>query len=109
MVIKMRYSEFLFIFSISAGFPTKFSKLINWILTSSIKSLKSLLSINCSIDALILKINAFYDVRKNILTAKRNNMIKNVEDSDLFSQYKELKNHLITQQKSWQMFLAKLA
>jgi stearoyl-CoA desaturase (delta-9 desaturase) len=60
-------------------------------------------------DALILKINAFYDVRKNILTAKRNNMIKNVEDSDLFSQYKELKNHLITQQKSWQMFLAKLA
>jgi stearoyl-CoA desaturase (delta-9 desaturase) len=60
-------------------------------------------------DTLILRINAFYDIRKNILTEQRNNLIKNIEDSELFTQYTELKKHLVAQQNSWQLFTAKLA
>jgi len=60
-------------------------------------------------DALILKVNAFYEARKQLLTAKRNNLVKNVESSELLQQYNELKKHLADQQKSWQLFLTKVA
>jgi len=60
-------------------------------------------------DVLVLKINAFYEARKQLLTAKRNNLIKNIEDSEVFTHYKELKSHLAAQQKSWQILLAELA
>lgn len=60
-------------------------------------------------DLLISKINAFYEARKKLIAAQRSNLIKNVEDSELFAQYKELKNHLAKQKQDWHGFLAELA
>lgn len=60
-------------------------------------------------DALILKLNAFYDVKKTLIANKRDKLIADVERSELVSQYKELKQRLIDQQQSWQFFIEKLA
>lgn len=59
-------------------------------------------------DTLILKINDFYDARKQLLTAKRDKLIADVEASEIMAQYKEIKQCLIEQQRSWQLLVTKL-
>ncbi len=60
-------------------------------------------------DALVLKINQFYEARKALITAKRNKLVANVERSEIMIQYKELKFRLAEQQKSWQLMVENLA
>jgi len=60
-------------------------------------------------DLLITKLNAYYQVRKTLLSAKREQVLADVEKSELMKQYQELKDKVIEQRKSWQLLTAKLA
>jgi len=60
-------------------------------------------------DTLIIKVNEFYDARKQLVASKRDKLIADVENSELVLQYKELKQRLAEQQRSWQIFVEKLA
>ena len=60
-------------------------------------------------DALIAKLNDFYAARKQLLADKRDQLLVDVEKSELMQQYKELKVRLAEQQRSWQLLTAKLA
>lgn len=52
-------------------------------------------------DILIYKVNNYYEVRKILLTAERDKLMTNVENSDLMAQYLELKKSLQLQRKHW--------
>jgi len=60
-------------------------------------------------DILISKLNDYYAVKKMLLTKKRDKLIADVEQSELAAQYNELKQRLIEQRQSWQLFIEKLA
>lgn len=60
-------------------------------------------------DELIQKVNEFYAARKTLLSAKRDKLIADVENSDAMAHYKELKRLLAEQQRSWQATVEKLA
>jgi stearoyl-CoA desaturase (delta-9 desaturase) len=60
-------------------------------------------------DALLLKVNEFYAIKKALITSKRDKLIEDVEKSELVHQYKELKQRLAEQQQSWQFFIEKFA
>lgn len=60
-------------------------------------------------DALIIKINDYYGVKKLLFTKKRDQLLADVEQLELVAQYKEFKLRLNEQQQRWQMFTAKLA
>ena len=70
---------------------------------------QALISLQQEYDLLISKINDFYQIRKKLLTAKRELVLAEVEKSDLMTQYKELNRHLEIQRHRWQMMTAKLA
>ncbi|TPH15532.1 acyl-CoA desaturase [Litorilituus lipolyticus] len=59
-------------------------------------------------DALIVKINAFYQVRKALLQAKKEQVINDVENSELLAQYNEVKQKLVEQRRCWQLITANL-
>ena len=60
-------------------------------------------------DELIHKINEFYAVRKALIATKRDQLIADVENSDVMAQYQEIKRRLAEQQRSWQNMVEKLA
>ncbi|MDO6425921.1 fatty acid desaturase [Thalassotalea sp. 1_MG-2023] len=60
-------------------------------------------------DHLIVKLNAFYEVKKQVLLSKREQIIADVEKSELLLRYKEIKFNFQQQQRSWQFFLEKVA
>jgi len=60
-------------------------------------------------DLLINKLNDYYQVRKTLLSTKREQVLADVEKSELMKQYQELKAKVIEQRKSWQTLTAKLA
>lgn len=70
---------------------------------------QALISLEKEYDLLIKKINDFYQVRKKLLTAKREQVLVEVEKSDLMAQYKELQRHLEVQRHRWQKMTTKLA
>ncbi|MCH2057425.1 MAG: fatty acid desaturase [Thalassotalea sp.] len=59
-------------------------------------------------DALVVKLNEFYAVKKQILMAKKEQILTDVENSELMKQFAELKENLATQRKSWQLLTANL-
>ena len=60
-------------------------------------------------DELIHKINEFYEVRKALIASKRDQLMADVENSDVMAQYQEIKRRLAEQQRSWQNMVEKLA
>ncbi|OKY27426.1 acyl-CoA desaturase [Thalassotalea sp. PP2-459] len=60
-------------------------------------------------DHLIVKLNDFYEVKKQVLLSKREQIIADVEKSELLLRYKEIKFNFQQQQRSWQFFLEKVA
>jgi len=54
-------------------------------------------------ELLVTKINAYYLVKKQVLHAKRDHLLAEVEQSELLAQYKELKQKLAEQRRSWQL------
>ncbi len=60
-------------------------------------------------DLLINKLNAYYQVRKALLLEKREQVMADVEKSELMNQYQELKTKVSEQRRSWQLLTAKLA
>ena len=59
-------------------------------------------------DILIAKLNAYYQIRKTVIAAKREQVIADVENSELMTQYQELKQRLIEQRRSWYLLTEKL-
>lgn len=57
----------------------------------------------------VKELNEFYLIKKEWLESKRDQMLENVEKSKLNQQYKELKESLIAQQKSWQLVVRQYA
>jgi len=60
-------------------------------------------------DALLVKLNDYYAAKKALFGSKKDKLIADVENSELVAQYKDLKEKLAEQQKSWQFFVAKHA
>lgn len=69
---------------------------------------QALINLQQEYDLLISKMNAFYQVKKALVSAKREQVIAEVEKSDLIIQYKELKKHLKNQRQRWQIMTTKL-
>jgi stearoyl-CoA desaturase (delta-9 desaturase) len=59
-------------------------------------------------DLLIVKMNDYYTSRKQLINAKREQLLADVESSDLVKQYKELKNTFIEQKRYWKSFTTQL-
>jgi len=70
---------------------------------------QALLQLQQEYDLLISKLNAYYQVRKTLLLEKHEQVMADVEKSELMKQYHELKTRLNEQRKSWQLLTAKLA
>lgn len=70
---------------------------------------QAILQLQQEYDLLINKLNAYYQVRKTLLNAKREQVLADVEKTELMKQYQELKIKLSEQQKAWQLLTAKLA
>ena len=60
-------------------------------------------------DTLVHKINEYYAIRKQVFSLKKQKLVDDVENSEPMKQYQELKQRLAEQQRSWQLFTAKLA
>jgi stearoyl-CoA desaturase (delta-9 desaturase) len=60
-------------------------------------------------DTLVHKINEYYAIRKHVFALKKQKLVDDVENSEPMKQYQELKQRLAEQQRSWQLFTAKLA
>lgn len=60
-------------------------------------------------DMLISKLNDYYQVRKALLLEKREQVLADVEKSELMKQYQELKTKVAEQRRSWHLLTAKLA
>ncbi|WP_440877586.1 acyl-CoA desaturase [Thalassotalea sp. PLHSN55] len=60
-------------------------------------------------DALIVKINDFYSVKKQLMNVKKEQLIADVENSELMVQVQDLKQRLAEQRRSWQLFVEKVA
>ncbi len=74
-------------------------------LTSHPNAEQLLLNLQDEYDVLIVKINEYYDARKKLLVYKRDQLVADVENSELILQYNELKNRLSQQKQSWQLFV----
>lgn len=60
-------------------------------------------------EALLDKLTEFYEVKKQLIIVKKEQLVNEVENSDLMMQFKELKLKVAEQQRSWQLLTAKLA
>jgi len=60
-------------------------------------------------DTLVHKINEYYAIRKQVFALKKQKLVDDVENSEPMKQYQVLKQRLAEQQRSWQLFTAKLA
>ncbi|SET72936.1 acyl-CoA desaturase [Thalassotalea agarivorans] len=52
-------------------------------------------------EQLLLKMNEFYEAKKQVITLKKEQLLADVEHSELMHQYQELKQHLKMMQKHW--------
>ncbi len=60
-------------------------------------------------EQLVRQIGEFYQAKKNWLEVTKDHLVENVEKSQLSQQYKELKNQLAEQQRSWQSLIHQYA
>lgn len=60
-------------------------------------------------DLLIAKLNEFYDLKKQLLLAKKDELICEVENSELLKRFAELKSNLAEQRRHWNLLTSKLA
>lgn len=60
-------------------------------------------------DTLIVKMNEFYSVKKALLVSKKDELINDVEQSELLKQYQELKEKFTNQKRDWHIFTQQLA
>lgn len=60
-------------------------------------------------EELLSKMNDFYQIKKTRLEAAKGNLIENVEKTELYKQYDELRKNWFQQQKSWLVFIHQYA
>ena len=66
-------------------------------------------SIQAEYEILERKMMAFYLIKKRWLEATKNQMVENVEESQLYLQYQELKQNWLEQQKTWHQLIHQYA
>ncbi len=66
-------------------------------------------ALNKEFEALMGKMSDYYDVKKQVLEAKRNDLAKKYEKSLLKLRYQQMKQELATQRKSWEIMVAQYA
>jgi len=66
-------------------------------------------ALNKEFEALMGKMSDYYDVKKQVLEAKRNDLVKKYEKSLLKLRYQQMKQELATQRKSWESMVAQYA
>lgn len=69
---------------------------------------KMLLRLQQEYDSLIARVNDFYQIKRDLIQAKREQVVSDVENSELVKQYHEMKEKLIAQQRCWQTMTANL-
>ena len=88
----------------------QFNKTKNKLMKLSIPNKEEILDVlQKEYEQFLKELNEFYLVKKAWLESKRDQMIENVEKSNLNRQYKELKENLIAQQKNWQLMIRQYA
>jgi len=78
-------------------------------LSSHPKAEELLAKLESEYEALIIKVNEFYALKKQVLLTKKEKIVNDVENSELMKQFAELKQNLAEQRKSWQLLTTKLA
>ncbi|MCG9688692.1 fatty acid desaturase, partial [Vibrio tubiashii] len=63
-------------------------------------------ALNKEFEALMGKMSDYYDVKKQVLEAKKNDLAKKYEKSLLKLRYQQMKQELATQRKSWESMVA---
>ncbi|WP_414932407.1 acyl-CoA desaturase [Vibrio europaeus] len=63
-------------------------------------------ALNKEFEALMGKMSDYYDVKKQVLEAKKNDLAKKYEESLLKLRYQQMKQELATQRKSWESMVA---
>ncbi|MDC5852162.1 fatty acid desaturase [Vibrio europaeus] len=66
-------------------------------------------ALNKEFEALMGKMSDYYDVKKQVLEAKKNDLAKKYEESLLKLRYQQMKQDLATQRKSWESMVAQYA
>ncbi|WP_425667151.1 acyl-CoA desaturase [Vibrio tubiashii] len=66
-------------------------------------------ALNKEFEALMGKMSDYYDVQKQVLEAKKNDLAKKYEKSLLKLRYQQMKQELATQRKSWESMVAQYA
>ncbi|TFH92542.1 acyl-CoA desaturase [Vibrio ouci] len=66
-------------------------------------------ALNKEFDALVAKMSDYYDIRKQILEAKKANLAEKYERSILKVRYQQMKQDLAAQRKSWNAMVAQYA
>ncbi|MDC5842367.1 acyl-CoA desaturase [Vibrio europaeus] len=66
-------------------------------------------ALNKEFEALMGKMSDYYDVKKQVLEAKKNDLAKKYEESLLKLRYQQMKQELATQRKSWESMVAQYA
>ncbi|MCG9580675.1 fatty acid desaturase [Vibrio tubiashii] len=66
-------------------------------------------ALNKEFEALMGKMSDYYDVKKQVLEAKKNDLAKKYEKSLLKLRYQQMKQELATQRKSWESMVAQYA
>lgn len=88
----------------------EFNKTKNKLMTLSIPNKEEVLnSIQAEYDLVITKMNEYYNVKKQWLEFKRDQLVENVEKSQLNQQYNDLKASFLEQQKCWQSMIHQFA
>lgn len=64
--------------------------------------------LQCEYDILIVKINEYYAVQKQLFSERKKELVNDVENSALMKNYLELKQSLAEQQSRWKSLTAKL-
>ncbi|WCP70042.1 fatty acid desaturase [Vibrio tubiashii] len=66
-------------------------------------------ALNKEFEALMGKMSDYYDVKKQVLEAKKNDLAQKYEKSLLKLRYQQMKQELATQRKSWESMVAQYA
>lgn len=78
-------------------------------LTSHPQAEEMLKKLEHEYEVLLAKINEFYALKKQILLNKKQQLVCEVENSELMKQFIELKANLAEQRKNWQLLTTKFA
>lgn len=66
-------------------------------------------ALNEEFEALVSKLSDYYELKKQLVEAKKSDLVKKYEHSVLLLRYKQLKKDLESQRRSWNSLVAQYA